>query len=177
MKQRFIPQVVCATLFLLFLSCETQNAKAAEGEKNLALMKRFYSEVCNQGNVDLIDELVAPDLVEHEVFPGLEPNREGLKQFFRYFRSAFPDLHFQVDDIFTAGDKVVARVTIHGTHKGEFMGMAPTGKKISVPAFDILRFAGGKIVEHWGLTDSMTMMQQLGALPSEMEDPSTDDEM
>ncbi len=170
MLKQFFPQVISITLFILLLSCETQNAKAAEGEKNLALLKRFYTEVCNQGNIDLIDELIAPDVVDHEEFPGLAPNREGVKQFFRYFRSAFPDLHFQVDDIFAAGDKVVARVSIHGTHKGEFLGVAPTGKKISVQAFDILRFADGKIVEHWGLTDSMTMMQQLGAIPTEQEE-------
>lgn len=160
--------VFTALLFVLFQwACAPQNgAKAAEEEK-LTLVSRIYEEVINQGNFDVFDELVSADIVEHEEFPGLEPNREGVKQFFRMFRSAFPDLRFQVEEMFAAGDKVVTRLVMHGTHEGEFMGMAPTGKKIAVKAIDIFRVADGKIAEHWGLSDTMTMMQQLGAMPTE----------
>ena len=154
-------------LVLFQWACAPQSGSTADDEKNLALVRRLYEEFINQGNFDVFEELVAIDVVEHEEFPGLEPNREGVKQFFRMFRSAFPDLHFQVEEMFAAGDKVVARLVIHGTHEGEFMGMAPTGKKITVKAIDIFRVANGKIAEHWGLTDSMTMMQQLGAIPAE----------
>ena len=136
-------------------------------EKNLALARRMYKEVVNEGNIELIDEMVSADVIEHEEMPGLEPNREGVKQFFTMFRSAFPDLRFHVEELLASGDKVVARLLIQGTHKGEFMGMAPTGKKINVKAIDILRMADGKVAEHWGVTDTMTMMQQLGAIPTE----------
>ena len=139
----------------------------AEEEKNLALLRHLYEEGINQGNIDLFDELVAMDVIDHEEMPGLEPNREGVKQFFTMFRGAFPDLHFHVEELLATGDRVVARLQIHGTHEGEFMGIASTGKKIQVNAIDIFRVADGKIAEHWGITDSMTMMQQLGAIPTE----------
>ena len=141
---------------------------AAQGDeaKNMAVMKRFYEEVVNKGNLKLVDELVAAEFVDHEEFPGMKPGIEGLKQFFTMFRAAFPDLRFQVNDMVAKGDKVWSYITIHGTHKGEFMEMAATGKTIEVRGFDIVRFVNGKAVEHWGLTDSMTMMQQLGAIPA-----------
>ena len=128
-------------------------------------MKRFYEEVVNKGNLKLIDELVATEFVEHEEMPGMKPGREGLKEFFAMFRAAFPDLQFQVNDLVAKGDKVWAYITIRGTHKGQFMDMAATGKKIEVKGFDLIRIVNGKAVEHWGLSDSMTMMQQLGAIP------------
>ena len=82
------------------------------------------------------------------------------------FRSAFPDFKATIDDIIAEGDKVVIRQTFSGTHKGEFMGIAPTGKRVSFGVMDIVRIAGGKFVEHWGQMDSMGMMQQLGAIPT-----------
>lgn len=132
-------------------------------EQNRALARRFYEEVVGQRRLDLIDELVAPTFVEHEEFPGLAPGREGVKQFFGMFLEAFSDMHFHIKDMIAEGDRVVARITMHGTHDGEFMGMAPTGKEISVKTIDILRFADGKVVEHWGVTDQVSMMEQLGA--------------
>lgn len=156
--------------FAAFLvSCNQQSGPTMEEQTNLAAMNRIYNEAINQGTMDVFDELVSPDVVEHEELPGFEPNREGVKQYFQMMHNAFPDLHFQVDDIFAAGDKVVARITVHGTQQGEFMGMQPTGKKIAVNGIDIVRFADGKLVEHWGVTDAMTMMQQLGAIPAESE--------
>ncbi len=158
--------IFVALMMVAFCICAVAAAFASDEEKNAAVMKRFYEEVVNNGNLQLIDELVAAEFVDHEEFPGMVQGREGLKQFFTMFRAAFPDLHFQVNDLIAKGDKVWAYITIHGTHKGEFMGMAATDKKIAVKGFDIVRFADGKAVEHWGLTDSMTMMQQLGALPA-----------
>ena len=81
-------------------------------------------------------------------------------------RSAFPDFKATIDDLVAEGDKVVIRQTWTGTHKGEFMGVPPTGKSVSFGVIDILRIAGGKVVEHWGLMDSMSLMQQLGASPT-----------
>lgn len=158
-------------LTALLLSCaQPQSGPTAEEQANLAAMNRIYDEAVNQGNMDVFDELVSPDVVEHEELPGdFEPNREGVKQYFQMMHTAFPDLHFQVKDIFAAGDKVVARITVHGTQQGEFMGMQGTGKKIEVKGIDIVRFENGKLVEHWGVTDALTMMQQLGVMPAEDE--------
>ena len=110
-----------------------------------------------------IDKFLSPHFVEHDTFPGLEPNREGVKQFFKMFRQAFPDLNFKVEFTIAKGDKVVSYITTSGTQKGEFMGMSATGKKINVKTIDIIRFKNGVAVEHWGVTDGMAMMEQLGA--------------
>jgi steroid delta-isomerase-like uncharacterized protein len=135
-------------------------------EENKAMFRRLMDEVVNKGNLDIIDELVAADVVEHEeLLPGLPQNREGVKQFFAILRSAFPDIKATIEDVIAEGDKVVARGTMSGTHQGEFMGIPATGKKVSFGAIDILRITNGKFVEHWGLTDSMAMMQQLGVIP------------
>jgi steroid delta-isomerase-like uncharacterized protein len=131
-----------------------------------ATVQRFYDEM-NSGNVEIVDELLSEDFVEHEAFPGLEPTREGVKQFFGMFRSAFPDLRMEVHDILAEGDRVCVRVTATGTQQGDFMGMPPSGKSIDVAIFDLLRIQDGKVAEHWGLLDAMTMMQQLGAIPEQ----------
>ena len=129
-------------------------------------MTRLYDEAINAGNLELIDELVDENVVEHEELPpGFPPGREGVKQFFRMAIEAFDGFHLQVEDIIVEGDKGVARVTMRGTHVGEFMGVSATGKKIEVPVIDIFRFADGKVVEHWGVMDALAMMQQLGAIP------------
>lgn len=134
-------------------------------EQNKVLLSRMIKEVFNQGKTGLIDDLLAPDFVEHEELPpGIPPGREGLKQVSSLFRRAFPDLKVRIDDTIADGDKVVVRCTWSGTHKGEFMGIPPTGKSVSFGVIDIVRFAGGMIVEHWGQMDAMRMMQQLGAV-------------
>jgi steroid delta-isomerase-like uncharacterized protein len=133
-------------------------------EQNKALMRRFYDEVVNGGNLNMIDELASPDFVDHEAFPGLAAGREGVKQFFSMLRAAFPDLRMNVDHLIAEGDTGVARAPMTGTHQGEFAGVAATGKTVSVPTIDIVRFADGKLAEHWGVTDTASMMEQLGAL-------------
>ena len=130
------------------------------------VVRRFYDEV-SAGNLDIVDELVADDFVEHEEFPGIEPNKEGVKQFFALFRSAFPDLRMEPHEMVAEGDLVCARVTMTGTHEGEFMGMPASGKPVEVQAIDMLRIGDGQATEHWGVTDAMTMMQQLGAIPDQ----------
>lgn len=132
---------------------------------NKAIVRRFYDEVVNQGKIELIDELVTPDFIEHEGFPGLPPSREGVKQFFSIIRGAFPDLQMEVHDVIGEGDRVAVRATMRGTHKGEFMGVAPTGRQVAVQVMDMVRFAGGKAAEHWGATDNVALMEQLGAMP------------
>lgn len=135
-------------------------------EDNMALARRFYSEVVNGGNLDLIDELVSEDFVDHEALPGMPTTGpESPKATFSMFFAAFPDLQMTVDDMFADGDKVVARATMSGTHKGEFMGIPPTNKGFKVQAIDIGEFHDGKMTEHWGVTDQAAMMEQLGLAP------------
>jgi len=135
-------------------------------EQNKALVRRLMEEVMSNGNMSLIDELVAPDFIENEVMPGASSGREGFKQTNLMLRSAFPDLKVTINDMLAEGDKVALSVTFSGTHKGDLMGMAPTDKRISMNAHDILRIENGKLQEHWGVTDMMGMMQQLGAIPA-----------
>jgi steroid delta-isomerase-like uncharacterized protein len=133
-------------------------------QNNKALVRQMVEEIFSRGNMSLVDKFLAPDFVEREELPpGIPPGREGVKQLTTMFRSAFPDFKATIDDIIAEGDKVVIRQTWSGTHKGEFMGIPPTGKS---GVIDIIRIAGGKFVEHWGQMDSMGMMQQLGVTPA-----------
>jgi steroid delta-isomerase-like uncharacterized protein len=128
-------------------------------------MQRAY-DLINGGDIDGFGELLAEGFVEHEELPGLAPTREGAMQLFRDYLVAFPDLHMEVLDIITSGDKGVARVTASGTQDGEFMGMPPSGRSIEVPLIDIMRFDdAGLVSEHWGVLDMLSMLQQLGAIP------------
>jgi steroid delta-isomerase-like uncharacterized protein len=136
-------------------------------EQNKAVVRQMVEEVFNRGDTSLVDKFLAPDFVEHEELPpGIPRNREGVKQLTAMFRGAFPDFKATIDDLIAEGDKVVIRQTWSGTHKGEFMGIPPTGKRVSFGVIDIIRVAGDKCVEHWGQMDSMGMMQQLGAVPA-----------
>lgn len=130
-----------------------------------ATMRRMY-ELLNAGDVEGFGELVADDFVEHEVTPGLEPTRDGVIALFRMYIAAFPDLRMEPEDVLVSGDKAVARVRGTGTHQGKLMGMPPTGKSIDIELIDIMRFGDdGLVHEHWGVLDSLKMMQQLGAIP------------
>lgn len=135
-------------------------------EENKALVRQMVEAVFNQGNLSRADEFLAPDFIEREELPpGIARGREGVKQLTGMLRSAFPDFKATIDDVVAEGDKVVIRQTWTGTHQGEFMGVPPTGKSVSFQVIDIIRMAGGKGVEHWGVMDSMGLMQQLGAIP------------
>ena len=139
-------------------------------EQDKALIRRFVEELFNQGNTRLADEILAPDFVEHEQLPpGIPNGREGVKAMTSMMRSAFPDFKATIEDILADGDKVVIRMTWSGTHKGEFMGIPATGKRMSIGVIDIIRITDGKVVEHWGQMDSMSLMQQLGAIPAPVE--------
>ena len=134
-------------------------------DRNKELLQQFYDEVVNGGNVDLIDEMLSDEFEEHEEFPGIGSGREGVKQFFTMFRGAFPDVTMTPDHIVAEGDMAVGNVRVRGTHQGEFMGAVPTGRQIDVRAIDVVQFRDGIATAHWGVTDAMTMMQQLGAMP------------
>ena len=134
-----------------------------------AAMKRLY-DLINAGDIDGFGELLADDFVEHEDMPGLERSKEGVKQLFhlgfRFSMDTVTDLRMEPQDVLVSGDKAVARVRATGTHRGEFLGMAATGKSVDVQLIDITRFGDdGLAREHWGVFDALTMMQQLGAVP------------
>ena len=126
-------------------------------------MLRFFNEI-NAGNTAIVEELLAEDFVEHEEFPGIPQTRDGVRQFFDMARTAFPDLNFRLLHIVEEDDIVMAHTRFEGTHQGEFMGVPPKGRGVSVPGVDIVRFGSdGIAVEHWGVTDTGLMMQQLTA--------------
>ena len=128
-------------------------------------MRALYAAL-NAGDLDGFGAMLADDFVEHEETPGLAPTKEGVLEFFRMYRAAFPDLQMEPQDVLTSGDRAVARVRATGTQQGEFMGMPPSGKNVDVQLIDIIRFDDdGLAREHWGVVDLMTMMQQLGAIP------------
>ena len=135
-------------------------------ESNKALLRRDLEEVWNQGNLDAIDELFAADVILHEAPPGALSGAEGVKQVVAGYRAAFPDLHFTIEDLIAEGDRVVNRWSLTGTHKGELMGIPPSGKQVTSTGISIVRIADGKIVEIWGASDQLGLMQQLGAVPS-----------
>lgn len=133
-------------------------------EENKAKVRRIVEEVYNKGNLDVVDEILASDYIYHG--PGGQEVRgpEGMKQMMGMFRSAFPDLYIITEDLVAEGDKVVQRYTVRGTHKGDLMGIAPTGKQVTITGMIMLRFAGGRIAEGWENYDELGMMQQLGVV-------------
>ena len=132
-------------------------------EENRAIVRRCYEEL-NKKNLGVV-ELFAANYVNHQA-GGVEIHGpEELKQFLTGLFTAFPDLRFTVEDLIAEGDKVAARWTSQGTHNGEFMGIAPAGKQVTVTVCDIAHWEGGKIVEDWVLVDMLGLMQQLGVIP------------
>ena len=134
-------------------------------EDNKALVRRFFEEVLNQRNMALIDETVSLAYIEHTP-SGPVYGLEGFKQFVNMYFSAFPDVHYTIEDMVAEGDKVVTRWTGRGTHQGPLMGIPPTGKQATVTGIAIDRFEGGKFVESWLEFDALGMMQQLGVIPA-----------
>lgn len=137
-------------------------------DDNKALVLRFYEDVINKGNMRLAEDVLAPDYVEHPGLPGGGSGLAGFKQFVGMVGTAFPDLHVTVEDLIAEGDKVAARLTVSGTHKGVFLGsIQPTGIHVTWTGIDLIRIAGGKIVERWNQRDLLGLMQQLGVIPAD----------
>ncbi len=135
-------------------------------EQNKTIVRQLIEEVWNKGNLSRAEALISASFVDHTAPPGLAPGLEGFKQMYSMFRAAFPDLQISIEDQIAEGDKVVGRVTLHGTHQGDFRGMSPTGKAITVTGIRIDRITKGKVVEHWASFDQLGMLQQLGAVPT-----------
>ena len=113
-----------------------------------------------------IDELVAPDAVIRTPLPIDATGAEALKQVWAMLLRIYPDIHLTVEDLIAEGDKVVGRTTVTGTHQGEFMGVAPTGKSVTYNEIFIFRFADGRVVETWGVVDVYAQMKQIGVIPA-----------
>ncbi len=138
------------------------NAESAK-HQNIALFRRLIDEGFNQGEFAAIDEIVSPDQIEHQ--PGLGSGPNGLKGAITFLRTAFPDLILTIEDITANGDTVWARMKGRGTNTGSFAGRPATGNTIEIDIFDQCRFENGQMVEHWGVPDRFSQMQQLGFLP------------
>jgi steroid delta-isomerase-like uncharacterized protein len=134
-------------------------------DENKTRIRRFYDEF-NKRNLAALDDIIAPHAVDHSAPPGQPGGIEGFRQFAGMILTAFPDLHFTVEDMIAEGDKVVARVTIRGTHQGMFLGIPPSGKHVTSTGIEIYRIAGSKVVEHWNNYDDLGLLQQLGVVPS-----------
>ncbi len=134
-------------------------------EENKAQFRRTYEEGLNQGILDVADELVAPDFVNHEAPSGRNRGPESMRALITMLRTAFPDLHFTIEELVGEGDTVAGRVTLSGTHEGPLMRMPPTGRSVRQASMHFVRFRDGKAIEHWGVRDDLGMMQQLGVIP------------
>lgn len=135
----------------------------AEATNNKALVRRLIDEAQSNGNLAVVDELLADDFVDNTPFPGLPPTRDGIKMLFGYLRSAFPDLHVRIDEQVAEGEKVVTRKTFLGTHGGEFMGVPATDRPVAFEVIDILTVRDGRISEHRVVFDQLAIQQQLTA--------------
>ncbi|MBA3426338.1 MAG: ester cyclase [Rubrobacter sp.] len=138
-------------------------------DTNIAAQEKF-AEGVNSGNFDVFDEVIDPDVVDHDPAPEQGPGPQGFKDMFRAMRAAFPDLQVTPEHMTATEDDVALAYTIAGTHQGDFLGVAPTGRKITSRGVQIGRFENGKLAERWGSSDQLAILQQLGAEPETGEE-------
>jgi len=132
------------------------------------LLHRWFEEVWNKGRIEAIDEMAAPNVIAHGLVDaqGKElVGREAFKTFWRQFRGAFPDIRVDVEDALVEGDKVMVRCAVRGTHRGEGIGIAPTGKPVTFTGMCVARITGGQMAEAWNNFDFLSLYQQLGIVP------------
>jgi steroid delta-isomerase-like uncharacterized protein len=129
------------------------------------LIHRIFEKAFNQGDLAVVDEVFSPDHFAHNSITRVPNGPQGFKLLITMLRNAFPDLHCTVDDEIHEGDKFSARWTLHGTHRGQFMGNPPTGKQVSVPGIIFGRTENGRIIEDWTMIDQMSILQQMGIIP------------
>jgi steroid delta-isomerase-like uncharacterized protein len=135
-------------------------------EEDKAIVRRINDEVWSRGRLDVIDELIADEFVATVIgAPEQIRGPQGFREFVVMYRNAFPDLRITIDEQIAEGESVVTRWTATGTHEGELMGMAATGKQATTAGINVNRVSGGKLVEGWGLFDQLGLLQQIGAVP------------
>lgn len=131
-------------------------------EQNKAIVTRFNKEFLEGGNLDVLYELVSPDFINHTAAPGMNNGREGMIQFLQHvLKAAFPDLTVEIHDQLAEGDKVTTRKSFHATHTGPLMGIPPTQKKIRLDVIDIVTLRDGQYVEHWGMSNLHSLLEEL----------------
>lgn len=135
--------------------------------------ERFPLEVLNEGNFELVDQLFAPDFVDHSPQAGVAPTREGIKQSMVALKTAFPDIRYTIDETIVCGDQVVSRLSATGTMKGDLLGIPATGRQASWSEIHISRGVDGRLTEHWGLVDRLGMLVQLGVVSAPGQVPVT----
>jgi steroid delta-isomerase-like uncharacterized protein len=156
---RYFPAIIIS--FFLLSSCEKQEQVAEE--KNKEIVETYFNKVWNNGNIDVLDDLLSADYVNHTPSTANPPKGpDGLKPIVFAIRRAFPDLHYEIKDLIATKDKVVARVIMSGTQTDSLFGLPPTGLKVVVNQINIEKIEDGKIAEHWRVTDELTMMKQQG---------------
>jgi len=133
---------------------------------NKALVTEFIDALFTRGELDAVDRYLAPGFVNHDPFPGFTSDREGFRRFGQVFRHGFPDWHSQLEALVAEGDLVTERFTARGTHQGEVLGVDPTGREVVLAGINIFRVQDGKLVERWGRTDDLGLLQQLGLVPA-----------
>ncbi len=127
-----------------------------------SVVRRNTDEVQGKGNFEVFEELFADDFVDHTTQPGTTPDKAGVRKLYSYLRTAFPDFHAEIHWQLADGDRVVTFKTYHGTHEGEFIGVAPTHRKIQFETVDVMRVQNGRITDHWGVGNLLSLMQQIG---------------
>jgi steroid delta-isomerase-like uncharacterized protein len=133
-------------------------------ERNKALIRRLFDEVLNAGNFGLLDQLIGASYLEHNPVAKQAAGAAGIRERIQTMRTAFPDLRFVVDELIGEDAIVAARYHWQGTHKGQFLGIAPTGRRLSVRGMDFYRLDDGRVIEHWDVVDEFGMLSQLGDL-------------
>jgi predicted ester cyclase len=160
---RLYPMAVVFAIIAILIGCTKNPGVDVTVEKNKSLVQRYFDEM-NKGNRIYLDEYFGVNYIYHGSAGDL--NTEGFKAQHDMFLSAFPDTKANVEDIIALGDKVVTRWKIRATHTGELQGMAPTGKEVTITGIIITRVENGKAAEEWEAFDQLSLMQQLGAIPS-----------
>jgi len=158
-----------ALIALLHAGCQSAsqngntNATAnAAQETNKDKVRQFMEGAIAGGDTTLVDSLIAPNFVEHQVFPGMSPDRNGLVAFIKQWHAAFPNAKIEIHEMIADSNEVWVHSTMTGTMTGPLMGMKPTGKVFSNENFDLVKIENGQAVEHWGASDTGAMMMQLG---------------
>ena len=165
MKKILIVLLVAAAFTACNMGGNKNNAMDDRAAKNKAAMQKFYDEVFNKHNPAMFDSCVTADFVEHESDPNTPPTREGTKKLFAALFAGYPDINEKVIGMVADSQFVYTHFEMTGTNTGSFMGMPATGKKMDIEGVDIVRFVNGKGVEHWGYSEEVKMMMQMGMMP------------
>ena len=144
------------------MSIEEHQEFVVQTERNKHIVRLYIEELWNNLQYDLIDQILAPNLLVHAPDGTQERGNQRYRQVIPYLRTAFPDLHLSIEQVIAEGDSVAFRLGVTGTHKGEFAGLAPTGRVLEIPEWFFMRLWDGKIVESWYLRDQEGLLKQLG---------------